>query len=52
MTHSGATLILYLNPKSTESASELDKLRKTIVKYYLEEYFGIDVQTKVIDLEF
>jgi hypothetical protein len=27
-------------------------LRNTIIKYYLEEYFGIDVQMKVTDLEF
>jgi hypothetical protein len=26
--------------------------RKTVIKYNLEEYFGIDVQMKVIDLEF
>jgi hypothetical protein len=27
-------------------------LRKIVIKYNLEEYFGIDVQMKVIDLEF
>jgi hypothetical protein len=35
-----------------ESASELDNSEITIIKYYLEEYFGIDIQMKVIDLEF
>jgi hypothetical protein len=34
------------------SASKFDHLRKTIIKYYLEEYFGIDVEMEVIDLEF
>ena len=27
-------------------------LRETITKYYLEEHFGIDVEMKVIELEF
>jgi hypothetical protein len=27
-------------------------MRKTIIKYNLKEYFGIDEQMKVIDLEF
>jgi hypothetical protein len=31
---------------------EIPSSRKTIIKYNLEEYFGIDVQMKVIDLEF
>jgi hypothetical protein len=35
-----------------ESASEFDYLRRIIIKYYLKEYFGIDVQMKVIDYEF
>jgi hypothetical protein len=31
---------------------ERTSLKKTVIKYNLEEYFGIDVQMKVIDLEF
>jgi hypothetical protein len=27
-------------------------LEKTVIKYNFEEYFGIDVQMKVVDLEF
>jgi hypothetical protein len=34
------------------SAFEFDNLRKTIIKYCLEEWFGTDVWMKVIDLEF
>ena len=30
----------------------MNDLRKFIIRYYLEEYFGIDVQTKVLDFEF
>ena len=30
----------------------IDNLRKIIIKYYLEEYFGIDIQMKVLDFEF
>jgi hypothetical protein len=41
-----------VDPSRPESASEFDNLRKIILKYYLEEYFGIDVLTKVTDLEF
>jgi hypothetical protein len=33
----------YLNTYRPESASEFDNLKKTIIKYYLEEYIGIDV---------
>jgi hypothetical protein len=36
----------------TESASEIPNLRKIVIKYNLEKYFGIDVQMKVIVLEF
>jgi hypothetical protein len=46
---------LHVQSKMTlrpESASEFDNLRKIILKYYLEEYFGIDVQMKVIEHEF
>jgi len=32
--------------------SRIDDLGKTIIKYYLEEYFGIDIQIKVVDFEF
>jgi hypothetical protein len=35
-----------------EYAYGFDNLRKTTIKCYLEEYFGIEVQIKVIDLEF
>jgi hypothetical protein len=41
----------YINPLKPMSASEFD-LRKTIIEYYSEEYFGIDVQMKVINHEF
>jgi hypothetical protein len=30
--------------KSYSYTSELSYLRKTVIKFYLEEYFGIDVQ--------
>jgi hypothetical protein len=30
----------------------MPSLRKSVIKYNLEEYFEIDVQMKVIDLEF
>jgi hypothetical protein len=43
---------LWVNSYSLENASEFDHLRKTIIKYYLEEHFGIYVQMKVIDLQF
>jgi hypothetical protein len=42
---------LVINPQKTKSASKIPNLRKTIIKYNLEEYFGIDAQMKVIDLE-
>jgi hypothetical protein len=35
-----------------ESASKIYNLRKTFIKYYLEECFEIDVPIKVIDYEF
>jgi hypothetical protein len=41
-----------INPQRTESAFEIPSSRKTVTEYNLEEYFGIDVQMKVIDLEF
>jgi hypothetical protein len=41
-----------MNPSRTECASEFDNLKQTVIKYYLEEYFGIDVQIKVLDFEF
>jgi hypothetical protein len=47
--------LLYLtliNPYKTMSAFEIHSLRKIVIKYYMEEYFGIDVQMKVIDFEF
>jgi len=31
---------------------KIDDFRKIIMKYYLEEYFGIEIQVKVIDFEF
>jgi len=30
----------------------IDNLEKIIIKYYLEEYFGVGIQMKVIDFEF
>jgi hypothetical protein len=44
--------VLSINPDRTESASEIPSLRKTVMKYNLEECFIINVQMKVIDLEF
>jgi hypothetical protein len=35
--------ITYLNPKSRKSAFKFNNLKRTIIKYYLEEYFGIDI---------
>jgi len=32
--------------------SKIDDLRRIIIKYSLEEYFGIDIQIKVVDYEF
>jgi hypothetical protein len=43
---------MVLNLKSPGNASKTNNVRKPIIKYYLEEYFGIDVQMKFIDLEF
>jgi hypothetical protein len=40
------------NPYRTKSAYGIPSLRKIVIKYKLEEHFGIDVQMKVIDLEF
>jgi hypothetical protein len=40
------------NSYRPESAYEIMSLRKIVIKYNLEEYFGINVQMKVIDLEF
>jgi hypothetical protein len=34
-----------------DSAFKFDNLRKTIIMYYLGEYFGIDEQMKIIDLQ-
>jgi hypothetical protein len=44
-------LAVILTPKEIESASKIPNLKKTVIKYNLEEYFGIDIQMKVIDLE-
>jgi hypothetical protein len=41
-----------INPYRTKRAYEISTFRKIVIKYNLEEYFGIDVQMKVIDLEF
>jgi hypothetical protein len=41
-----------INPQRTKSASKIPSFRKTVIKYNLEEYFGINVQMKVIDLDF
>ena len=35
-----------------ESTIEFNDLSQIIINNYLQEYFGIDVQMKVIDLEF
>jgi hypothetical protein len=40
-----------VNPKKAESAYEIPNLSKIVIKYNLEDYFGIDVQMKAIDLE-
>jgi hypothetical protein len=37
--------------ESVKSAFEIFNLKKTIIKYYLEEYFGIDLQMNVRVLE-
>jgi hypothetical protein len=49
------TLVEYkivLNPSKIKDAYEIPSLKKTVIKCNIEEYFGIDVQMKVIDLEF
>ena len=38
--------------KTYQGVPRIDDLRKIIIKYYLEEYFGIDIQMKVLDFEF
>jgi len=32
--------------------SRIDDLEKITINYYLEEYFGIDIQIKVVDFKF
>jgi hypothetical protein len=41
-----------INPLRTENAYKIPNLRTIVIKYNLEEYFRINVQMKVIDLEF
>ena len=41
-----------LNTLNVPGVPGIDNLRKIIIKYYLEEYFGIDIQMKVLDFEF
>jgi len=41
-----------LSPKCSKCSLEIDDLRKIIIKFYLEEYLGIDIQIKVVDFEF
>jgi hypothetical protein len=50
--HQSISYSYILNSCRPESALEFDNLRKIIIKYYLEEYFGIDVQMKVINFEY
>jgi hypothetical protein len=45
-------LYIAINPKLPEDTFEFDKLRTIDIKCYLEEYIGIEVQIKVIDLDF
>jgi hypothetical protein len=44
--------IVTLTPKVPRVLMRSSILRKIAIKYNLEEYFGIDIQMKVIDLEF
>jgi len=34
------------------SISKIDYLGKILIKSYLEEYFGLDIQIKVVDFDF
>jgi hypothetical protein len=43
---------LVFDPYRQQRAFEFNNLIKTIIKYYLDDYFGILVQMEVIDLEF
>jgi hypothetical protein len=45
------SMILYLTLKGPRVLMR-SQFEKTIIKYNLEKYFGINVQIKVIDLEF
>jgi hypothetical protein len=42
----------FLIPISYHTVPGIDNLRKNIINYYLEEYFGIDIQMKVLGFEF
>lgn len=41
-----------INSLMFQGIYKFDNLRKTIIKYHLEEYFEVDVQIGVVDLEF
>jgi len=42
---------MYLTPK-VQSLTQIHDLEKIIIKHYLEEYFGVDIQIKFVDIEF
>jgi hypothetical protein len=49
----GLTLVvLFLAFIDAKKRTLIPSSRKTVIKYNLKEYFGIDVQMKIIDLEF
>ena len=39
-------------PPQTKSAFGIPSFRKIVIRYNLEEYFGINIEMKVIDFEF
>ena len=52
VSHCSSIIFCDVNPEMYQSVSRIDNQRKIIMKEYLEENFGIDVQMKVLDFEF
>jgi len=44
--------VTYINPRMLGSISKIDYLGKILIKSYLEEYFGLEIQIKVVDFDF
>ncbi len=52
VSHCSSIIFCDVNPEMYQSVSRIDNQRKIIMKEYLEENFGIDMQMKVLDFEF